>query len=395
MKFYFGEVVSFISDSLGRLGEFAKKTDVTGGLSTWIGNRFKVQATIVGLDGAHELDIQLIDGAPSVRTFGIQAIESLRGFDPQADSWFYIGTENDSGGIGLAGDIITLTIAAGDNPANFPAISIDYTILASDVLGTEDELALTISSFYNTQSPFKDLWRAQRIAGNGVIYISARKPGGQFERPNTNDFNATATGTTVVTRAFDKIIRQNKITGLARDPADPRQGQLGIQGSVTQTEGDVTSRFETVFDILVDGSIVPVNFTELADAVNVKFITSVVISGIGNGIKYGQFLSKGGGALPNGLEVSYKSKDVPLIRPVYKTTEDLDDLHAGSPSDFRNSPQSGGDKYISVLEFSSALEIRPQGEFVVDDFLNIKVQDDFSSGLSSIRVIINGFSREF
>ena len=395
MRFFFGEVISFISDSAGRLVELVKNTDVTGGLSTWIGNRLKVQATIVGKDGFHELDIQLIDGVPSVRTFGIQAIESLRGFDPQCDVWFYLGTELDSLGIGAEDDVITLTIAAGDNPSVFPAISLDYTLTAADEAGSEDDLAIVLAAFFNTQSPFKDLWRAQRIPGNGVIYISARKPGGQFERPTTGDFNVTATGTTVVNRAFDKIIRRNKLTGLARDPIDPRNGQLGVQGSVTQSEGDVTQRFETEFDLLVDGSGTPVLFREEADPTEVKFITSVVFSAIGNGITYGQFLSKSGGGLSNGIEVSFQSKEVMVTRPVLQTTEDFDDLHAGDPDDFSFAQLSGGDKYMAVLNFSVPLEIRPQGEFVIDDFLQVKVQDSLLSGISDFRVVINGFAREF
>ena len=349
---------------------------------------------ITGADETQVADVQLIDGAPSLRTFGIQAIESLRGFDPQCDTWFYIGTENDSGGIGSAGDVITMDIAAGDDPTNYPAISLDYTLLAGDVAGTEDDLALTLATYYNSQSPFNVLWRAQRVAGNGVVYITARKPGGQYERPNTDDFQVSATGTTVVTRAWDNIIRRNKITGLARDPADPRQGQLGVQGSVQQSEGAVTNRFQTVFpSLLVNGSVTPVNFDVTADPTDVTFIQTVAISARGNGIKYGQFLSRA--ALTNGLLVSFKTNDITVTRQAMKTTGDLEDYHGEIPANSRISVQSGGDKYLAVLVFSVPLEIRPQGEFTTDDYLRISVRDDLTSGLSSLRVIVSGFQREF
>lgn len=350
---------------------------------------------ITGSDEAHIADVQLIDGAPSLRTFGVQAIESLRGFDPIADVWFYIGTEEDSSGAGQIGDEVRIQIAATtDNPTDFPAIDETYTLVADDV-GDEETLATNIASFLNATSPFSDLWRAQRVSNSGVVYITARKPGSQFERPNAGDFVVSSTGTTVVTAAFDKIIRRNKITSLARDPADPRQGILGIQGSVVQTEGDVTTRFQTVFNnLLVNGSVTPVNFRIEADPTEVKFITSINISGRGNGIKFGQFLSKNI-TLTNGIQVSFKSNDFSAVREPITTTDQFLDFHAEDPDNFALFIQSGGDKFSAVLEFGSPLEIRPQGEFSIDDFLQISVRDDLTSGISQLRAIVNGFNREF
>lgn len=394
MKFIFGEVISFISDTAGRIGEFAKASDTIGGLSTWLGNRFKTQTTIIGKDGFYEADVLLRDGVNYLQVFGIQAIESLRGFDPQCDTWFYIGDEEDSQGIGNAGDQITLYIAAGDDPVAYPQINITYTLDAADAAGTEDDLALKLAAYYNADPVFKVLWRAQRIQGSGCVYISARKPGGQYERPNAGDFNVTSTGTTTVTRAFDRIVRQNKITGLARDPADPRQGQLGIQGSVVQSEGDVTNRFQTVWNIGVNGSVTPVTYTEPADPTEVKFITSITLAAIGNGIQFEQFLSKNS-PLDVGLQLKFKSVDVEVFGPFLQTTEDLSDLFAGDPDNFALYIQQGGDKLTAVLNFGVPLEIRPQGEYTVDDYLSITVNDNLSTGITSIRAIVNGFNREF
>ena len=159
--------------------------------------------------------------------------------------------------------------------------------------------------------------------------------------------------------------------------------------------GDELQKFETEFELLDDGSGTTVLYREEADTTEVKFITSVVFSAIGNGITYGQFLSKSGGGLSNGIEVSFQSKEVMVTRPVLQTTEDFDDLHAGDPDDFSFAQLSGGDKYMAVLNFSVPLEIRPQGEFVIDDFLQVKVQDSLLSGISDFRVVINGFAREF
>jgi hypothetical protein len=339
-------------------------------------------------------NIELIDGQNSIRTFGIQAIESLRGFDPQADVWFYIGTELNSTGAGAAGDTIRVQIAAGDNPAVYPSIDVTYTLVMDDA-GDEEQLALNLANFLNNSSPFNLLWRAQRIQGNGVVYITARKSGGQYERPNVNDFIVSSTGTTVVTRAYDSIIRRNKITGLARDPIDPRQGQLGIQGSVVQSEGDVTTRFQTVFPTLnVNASLAtPSVFTISADTTEVRFVTSVVLSGRDNGIQFGRFLAENS-TLVNGIQVSFKSNDSEVFRAPIRTTDDLLDLHAEDPDNFVLFFASGADKFTAVLEFGVPLEIRPQGEFLIDDYLSISIRDNLT-GVLQLRAIVSGFNREF
>lgn len=349
---------------------------------------------LTGSDETYFADVQLVDGAPSLRTFGVQAIESLKGFDPIADVWFYFGTENDSSGAGGIGDTVRVQIAAStDNPTDFPAIDETYTLVAEDV-DDEEALATNVAAYLNSTSPFNILWRAQKVSNSGVVYITARKPGSQFERPNTNDFQVTTTGTTVVTIAFDKIIRRNKVTSLARDPADPRQGILGIQGSVVQTEGDVTNRFQEVFPNLnIDGSITPVDFRIEADPTEVKFISSVAISGRDNGIQFANFLGLNG-ALTNGIQLSFKSNDFSAMREPIKSTDDLLDLHAEDPDNFVVYFASGADKFTAVLEFGAPLEIRPQGEFTTDDFLQIRVRDNLTT-VNQLRAIITGFNREF
>lgn len=337
--------------------------------------------------------IDLVDGEARLITGGVQSIESLKGFDPIADVWFYFGTENDSQGVGSPGDEVRVQIAAGDDSIAFPAIDLTYTIQVGDV--DEETAATNLASYLNSDSTFSTLWRAQKVSNSGVVYITARKPGSQFERPNVNDFQVSATGTTTVTAAFQNIIRRNKVTSLARDPSDPRQGILGIQGSVVQTEGDVTNRFQTVFsDLRVDGSVTPVTFMVPADATEVKFVSKIVFAGQGNGIKFGQFLSKNS-LLTNGILVSFKSNDFSASREAIKSTEDFLDFHAEDPARFALFIQSGGDKFSAVLDFGSPLELRPQGEFTTDDFLMISIRDDLTSGIAKLRAIVSGFNREF
>jgi hypothetical protein len=336
--------------------------------------------------------IELIDGEPRVITGGVQSIESLKGFDPICDCWFYIGTELDDNGAGNIGDTVRVQIAAGSNPSKYPAIDITYTLIADDA-GDEEQLALNIANYLNADVTFNQLWRAQRIQGNGCVYITAKKPGGQYERPNVDDFQVTSTGTTIVTRAQQEIVRQNKGTGLTRDPVDPRNGQLGTQASVIEVSGNLTSRFINTFDLSVDGSVTPVKFTIPADAQEVKYISSIAFDVTGNGIKFGQFASKS--TLPNGIQINFKSNDIMITGEFLKTTDDLQAFHAEDPDNFGLYIQKGVDKLYVVRNFSPAIELRPQNEFSIDDYVDIVVNDNLISGISDIRAIVNGFNREF
>lgn len=356
-----------------------------------------LKMSIQGHDGAHCADVILDDGIRKLAALADVTVNSLRGFDPIADTWFYIGTENDDDGtIGTAGDTIRVQIAAGPDASLYPAVDVTYTLTAGDALSDEDNLATNVAANLNANGTFSALWRAQKISGSGCVYITAKRPGSHYQRPNPGDFTVTKTGTITVTPAFDDVITRQKTTSLARDPADPRQGILGIQGSVIQTEGDVTTRFQTVFpNLLVNGSVTPVEFTISADPTEVKFITKVAFGGRGNGIKFGQFLSKAGSGLTNGILVSYKSNDFMAQREPIKTTGDFLDLHAEDPDNFSIYVQAGGDKFIAVLEFPSPLELRPQGEFGTDDYLTISIRDDITSGITQLRAIVTGFNREY
>lgn len=350
---------------------------------------------IVGGDEAYAADVILEDGQKKLRAKADVSVDSLYGFDPIPDTWFYIGNENDDGGAGNAGDTIRVRIAAGSIPSEYPAIDLTYILTALDQSNNDDDYTATqVAAFLNADVTFSALWRAQKVTGSGCVYITSKKPGSQYERANINDFLVTATGTTVVTAAWTNIIRRKKITSLARDPADPRQGVLGIQGSVVQTEGDVTNRFQTVFsELRVNGSVTPVDFQVSAHATEVRFITSVTLSGRANGIKFGQFLANA--ALTNGILVSFKSNDFMSQLESIKTTDDILDYLAEDPDNFTLFIQSGGDKFTAVLEFASPLELRPQGEFASNDYLKISIRDNLTAGIQQLRATVNGFNREY
>lgn len=356
---------------------------------------------IVGGDEAHFADVILEGGEKKLRAKADVTVNSLRGFDPIADTWGFIGTEADSKGVGAAGDVVTVQILAGDDAALFPAVDVDTTVVVDD---TEDDLADRIVANLTADANFALRFFARRINKRATtVYISAKEQGPQGERPNINDFLFTATGTTVVTRAFDKIIRQQKDTSLARDPADPTLGVLGISGSVSASQGEVSSRFVDFFkepgssdDMRVDGSSTAVDFLIEADPIETKFIESLRIEASGNGIKFGQFLSKSGaGGLTNGLELVIRSNNSELVFPVFRVTESFLNEFALGGDNFDLFIQAGGDQMRATLSFTAPFELQKQNTFVLDDFVRLRVQDNIVSGLTSLKALAFGFMREF
>lgn len=356
--------------------------------------------SLVDEDTGLAANIELIDGQKSLRTFGIQAIESLRGFDPIADTWFFIGTEQDSQGAGLAGDTVRVQIAAGDDPAIFPAVDVTTTLTATEA-GDETALANLIVSDLNNDANFSGRFFARRLDQTATtVYISARVPGPADERPNVDDFQVSSTGTTTVTRAFQSIIRRNKITSLARDPANPTLGVLGITGSVTAGEGDVTGRIVEFAenggssDLTVNGSGTPVDFIISASPDKERFFTSLRFEALGNGIQFTKFLSQNG-SLTNGIEVTIRSNNSEITFPAILATEDFASYWSRGPSDFDVFDVSGTDYFRATLNFEAPFQLFKQGTFSTDDFIRVRVRDNLATGISRFQFIGFGFEREF
>lgn len=383
-----------IGDIAGQLVDVV--TNATG--STHGKKRLSTQSTIVGRDGGFEADVQLIEGFPALRTFGIQAIESLKGFDPIADTWGYIGTEGNSLGVGAAGDTIRTQIAAGDDAALFPAVDVTTTVQALD---TEDVLANRHVADLNANANFLLRFFARRLDSKAVtIYITAREPGPQGERPNLNDYRFTATGTTTVTPAFDRIIRRNKVTSLARDPSNPTLGILGISGSVTAAEGDISGRFVEFAlrsgssDLRVAGSIgTPLDFTIPSNAGEEKFVTSLRFMAIGNGIQMESFFSRA--AITNGVQVTIRSNDAEFTFPAFKTTHSFISDFCLGEDNFYLFDGSGADLARCTLSFPAPIQLYKQGTFATDDFIRVRIRDDLSSGMTLFNLRAFGFTREF
>ncbi len=393
MKFTFGEALAFIVDTTGKIVDI-----VVGGGGK---NQLTVRSTITGGDGVHEADVILEGGEKKLRSKADVTVNSLRGFDPIADTWFFLGTELDSLGAGDSGDTVRVQLLAGDDLSKFPAVDVTTTLTASEA---NDETALgnKIVQDLNGDANFSLNYFARRIDEDAVtVYITSRTPGPRGERPNTNDFLISTTGVTVATRAFDKLVRQQKDTSLARDPANPTLGVLGISGSVTAGEGDVTGRLiefaldgSSSEDLRVDGSSTPVEFRIEASADKERFFTGLRFEALGNGIQFTNFLSKNT-PLSIGVMVKIRSRDSEITFPDILTTEDFASLFSRGPSDFDLFDVAGTDYFRSTLNFTAPFQLFKQGTFSQDDFISITIQDPLNSGLVQFRFIGFGFEREF
>ena len=355
---------------------------------------------IVGGDESHACDVILDGGVKKIAALADVTVNSLRGFDPICDTWFFLGTEQDSGGAGGIGDTVRVQLLAGGDASIFPAIDVTSTLTATEA-GDETALANLIDSDLNADSDFSEYYFARRIDDIATtVYITARFPGPAYERPNANDFLVTTTGTTVATRAFDDLIRRQKSTSLARDPANPTLGVLGISGSVTAGEGDVTGRIIEFAmnggssDLRVNGSVTPQEFVINASADKERFFTSLRFEALGNGIQFTNFLSKNS-ALTNGILVTIRSNDSEVTFPAILATEDFASFFSRGASDFDFYDVSGTDYFRATLSFVAPFQVYKQGTFATDDFIKVTIRDDLSSGLQQFKFIGFGFEREF
>lgn len=355
-----------------------------------------------GAEDGKMAGVELINGKNRLLTSAITIIEALFGRDNQSTVWFYIGTADDAGGVGAAGDTVRTEIPSAVSPIGtvFPACDVTSTVTAGHVAAANPELefAKTIVIDFNADSDCKIPWKAERIKDFSGVFISARIFNEWGDRAS---WTLTSTGTTVVTQAFTDIVRRGFETELSRSPNNPRSGILAIAGSVTTIPGQISDQFQEKFlnggssDLLVNGSSTPVAFRIEADATMIKEITSIKCYGGGNGVKFGQYLSKSGGVLTNGVSVSLKSEDKVFTFLPIQTTEDWKNLFASQPgTDFRLDIQSGKDEFIARFDAQQPIPIFPTTEFTTPDYVEVLIQDSLLSGIATHECLAEGFLRE-
>lgn len=367
--------------------------------NTLIGNLGDKLKTII-VDPTTNLPVSVVldGGVNKLRALADVTVNSLRGFDPIADTWFFIGTEGNSTGVGGAGDTVRVQIAAGDNPTLFPAVDVTTVVQAGD---TEPVLAARIVTNLNGDTNFALNFFARVVDGPAsTVYITAKAAGPSGERPNVDDFQVTTTGTTVATRAFQNIIRRQKNTSLARDPANPTLGVLGISGTVQAGAGEVTGRIVEFAkngaspNLLVNGSVTPVDFTIGASATKQRFITSIRFEALGNGMQFTKFLSQNG-VLTNGVLLTVRSNNAQIDFPAITATEDFASYFGLGPQNFDFYDVSGTDYFRATLTFEAPFQIYKQGTFATNDFIRVRIRDNLTSGIQRFQCIAFGFERDF
>lgn len=388
-------------------------------------------ASLTGQDATSEVDNALVELMPPdilntrrivnhvVRSDGKIAlavdsrtvVESTFGFDQNPDSFFRI---RETGGAGttwavfIRGTSVDATIPDRDVP--------DYTKIFTVVSGeVGDELKLRdrIIQELNADPAFKNtvFLKARKASDRAIVHISsdAFSTSGEFyERPLAGDFAVTiggAPGDGVVVIGFDNLISRSKPVTIARDLDSPHAlGLFGITGQVFVTAKELSDLFIDEaknggsVDMLVNGSGTPVNFIIPASATTDIFVEELIFDSGGNGIKFGQFFSKSGaGGLTNGIEVTIQSDNVQTVFPILKTTEDFKNKWAalsGTGAAFRIDVQSGKDEVLAILSFKNPFVMRVAGSFTTDDFIQVKVQDNISSGLARFNFRAKGFQKE-
>lgn len=359
---------------------------------------------ITGGDEVYDADVFLQSGVRRLATDSIVTVEQVFGQDPQGTSWFFFGaTLNDANGIGSAGDTVRVEIPAAPTPLAtvYPAVDVTYTVTSGDISNAnpEREVALNVCSALNLDANFiAAKWRCSVAKDFALVHIES-KLFNEFGERSTWD--VTCSGGTTCNRGFDSISRRGKPTELARSPNDPRQGILSISGTVTTIPGGIGDQFIFPFldgvspDMLVDGSGTPKDFVVNPVVGKDLFVQQIRCFGGGNGIKFAQFLSKSGGGLSNGMEITVKSDNNIFTFPLIKKTEDFKNRFSTTPgSDFRIDIQSGTDQFIAAFKPTQPFPVRAQGTFTTDDFMRVRIQDNISSGISELECSAFGFEKE-
>ena len=350
--------------------------------------------------------VVLDDGSVGLPFKGTVVVQSTFGFDQQPDSFFQIINT------GAAGDTWTIYIAGTSNDPSAPDRDVPsytkvFTVLAGEV-GDEIKFRNRIIQELNADTVFKNtvFLKASKATDRATVHIQSTKfsaSGEFYERPLAGDFAVTVTGTASRVVGFDNLISRSKPVTISRDRDSPhRLGLFGVTGSVSVTAKELSDLFiqEAMNagspNMLVNGSVTPVNFTVNARATNDLFIEHLIFDGQGNGIKFGQFLSQNI-SLKNGLEISIKSDDVVTVFPVIKSTEDFKNKWAslsGTGDTFRIDVQAGRDELLAIFTFPNPFLLRVAGSFSTDDYIKVTVRDNLTSNLQRLNFRAKGFEKE-
>ncbi len=419
-----------MADQVGiKVAKHIKITDenetLTVGLTT--DSRLEAENYLIGDDNlAVSRRAQVI-----VRTDGIKAlavdsrtvVESTFGFDQQPDSFYRI---IDTGGAGTTWTVfVEATSVDPSSPdRDVPSFTKVFTVVAGEV-GDEIKLRDRMITELNASSAFKDdsLLKAEKATDRAIVHIfsTALSTTGEFyERPLGGDFDVTiggAPGDGVVIIGFDNFISRSKPVTISKDFDSPHAlGQFGVVGDVNISFKDLDDLFFQFAtddgtpiveaggtgdeNMLVDGSVTPVDFNVPAQADTDIFINAMIFRGQGNGIKLNQFFSKAGaGGLTNGVVVTIKSDNIVTTFLPLHTTADFKNRWAalsGSLASWDLAVEASADEGVAVLAFQNPFIIKVAGAFGAgnDDFIRVTIADDLTSGVAFFDFIVRGFEKE-
>ncbi len=366
------------------------------------GSLFLTQIT--GGDEAFVAGVEQIAGKNRLLTDAQISVAVTQGRDPFPDNYIRIINS------GEIDDTWTLTIKGTNaDPTSSPEADVGDAIVITTITASEagDEKATCekIVLDANADTDFQDAFlQAKCVKDRAIVWIRSTKfsvSTSFWERPNVNDFTVVGTGTTDFFIPDTKLISRAKDSSLSTDPNNPHVlGVLAISGSVQTTPGNLQDRYLELFefsgssDLRVDGSVTPQTFVIPLSTTHDVFVAQIRCFGGGNGIKFGQFLSKNTN-LTNGIQINIKSDDNSLIiRPIKSTEDWKNEFSFPQPTSFRVDVQSGADQFIATLSPTLVFPLRKIGTFATDDFMEIVVQDDLSSGLAQLECLAVGFEKD-
>lgn len=358
---------------------------------------------IVGSNEQYAADVILKDARRALVTDATVTIEQLFGRDPQATTWLYIGDAYDASGVGLVGDTIRIQIPAANYPLDslYPAVDVTTTVTADVVANPNPERALAtlIISDLSADASFKLSWKAQVIKDFSGVFIASKFYNEWGER---TAWTVTTTGTTVINKAYDDVVRRGFATELARSPNNPRQGILAISGSVSVTPGEVADTFNISLKnsanspaMNVNGSVTPVAYFLYCDPIKDIYVQNVKIYGQGNGIKFGQFLNIS--TLTNGILVQIRSSAIDSFfteEPI-KKTDDFKHSIPDTLANYKLDIQAGRDDVTAFREYENPFIIRKCGTngTTTEDYIKATIRDNVSS-LLEMEMSVYGFKKE-
>ena len=383
-------------------------------------NRLAAQSTIIGgndttgLDGFLVADVIRKNNRNAIVTDATVTVEQVFGRDGFADTWFWVDEA------GAIGDTVRVQIVAYTDPTaplerSIPAVDVTITVTATEA-GDENKLRDLIIQELSNDVNFNPYWKASiAVKGNPSVHIVSKVIGEVGDRVNNGDFSTSVTGGNVIrleNTDNGTLIRRGKGNSGARDPRDKRLVTIGVSGEVQAVPGaagdlflqNATDNGEPIpdqggtgsADLRVIGTLnTPNEFFIPSDAVEDIFITELRFYGGGNGIKYGNFLSKNS-PITNGIVVEIVSDEEVLDFIPIRTTEDFKNKWAlGSGDNFKLDVQAGGDQFLAVIIFENPFPLRKAGTFQSgDDKIRVFIRDNLNSGMNELEFLAFGFKRE-